>query len=106
MENVQRRSAPGRCNEVIAREMIIKVLYTIAGFLIVIGITVFIGQTNYKRGHKEGSIDGAIFGFKFAMDTVNYILNDQSQSDSSITRMTLVGKDTNVYFLSKKNINQ
>ena len=65
------------------------------------GIGILKGYNNARTGLIE---IGKQEGINIALDTVNKIMSKQVHSDSTISKVTFVNKDTVTYFLSNKTI--
>lgn len=63
-----------------------------------IGAQYFVNKQNYKTQYNRG----IKVGFSYCIDTVNTILQNQGESDTTLTKLTLVSKDTLTYYLSLK----
>jgi hypothetical protein len=56
--------------------------------------------SGYKRAYLKGGIDGSEIGFNMALDTINAIMKEQVGSDTTISKVCLINKDTNTFYVS------
>ena len=66
-------------------------------------ITIIVGFGLYLSYHL-GDITGENRGFSMALDTVNKICGRQLKSDTTVSEVVFLNRDTNVYYLSRKTI--
>lgn len=64
--------------------------------LLVIASCVFSCRISFMLGQNNGYLQ--------ALDTINAMMKAQAFSDTTVTDLTLVHRDTSRYFLSKKSI--
>jgi len=67
-------------------------------------LPIFITACSIYVFYNVGYIKGRSKGINMALDTVNKICAEQVNSDTTISELILVDRDTIVYFISKKSI--
>lgn len=72
---------------------------------LIIGIIlVFTLSFTYRIGNRIGFEKGFEKGFSVTIDTVQSIMQKQIKSDTTVTKLTIINNDTNVYILKQKSL--
>lgn len=75
-----------------------KIFYDGLSYLVILTTAIAVFFTGYGRGYKEGS--------EIALDTCVSVIRNQYGSDSTLTKLTTVGKDTNTVYLTTETIRE
>lgn len=79
------------------------IIFCLVGFLLGISAQYYVNRHNYKKIYKIGIYEG----FDYCIDTINTVLQNQTKSDSTVTKATFESeKDTFTYYFSKKMVNE
>lgn len=73
-----------------------KIFYTGLPYVFIFSVAVAVFFTGYGRGYSNGS--------KTAIDTCVSVIRNQYGSDSTVTKLITVGKDTNTVYLTTETI--
>lgn len=78
-----------------------KKILTILTIIVALIATSFL---SYRIGENKGEYKGSVIGFNMAIDTVNKIIVNQVKSDTTVSKVFLINKDTNIFFLQHNKI--
>ena len=77
----------------------------ISWFINICLVIIVVVITSHNHGYYKGFMVGSDKMFTATMDTIQTILNNQANSDTTKTVLIIENQDTIVYFLSRKTIN-
>lgn len=75
-----------------------KIFYTGLPYVFILCVAIAVFFTGYERGYRQGS--------ETALDTCVSVIRNQYGSDSTLTKLTTIGKDTNTVYLTTETIRQ